>query len=210
MKTEDFIAALAADTTPSVAPGVRMLRSLPLALALSFAAFLLFWHTRPDLAEALTSPALYKTALPLALSLAALWLVRGMSRPEARLGAQGALLAVLLAGMAGLLAYALAVTTMPETRAILDTPDYTNCLISVPALASLPLGAALWSLKAGAPRHPGWAGAAAGLTAGGEAAAIYSLHCPHDALMYFFPAYGVAMAVVTLIGAVIGARFLRW
>lgn len=210
MKTDELIAALAADTTPRSAPGTRLARALPLGLAASLGAFLAFWHTRPDLAEVLTSPVVYKTALPLILSLAALWLARGMARPEARLRAQSALLIVLLAGMAGLLAYALSVTTMPETRAILDTPDYRNCLISVPALAVLPLGAVLWSLRAGAPRRPALAGAVAGLAAGGASAAIYSLHCPHDALMYFFPAYGTAMAIVTLAGAVIGARLLRW
>ena len=210
MKTDDLIAAMAADTTPIAGPGTRLARSLPVTLAAMLGALLLFWGTRPAVLEALASPALYKTALPAVLSLAALWLARGMARPEARLGAPGGLMGGLLAGLALLLAYALATTTLPETRAILDTPDYTNCLISVPLLAAPPLSAALWSLKAGAPRHPGWAGAAAGLVAGGAGAAIYSLHCPHDELMYFFPAYGLSMAMVTLAGALIGARLLRW
>jgi hypothetical protein len=119
-------------------------------------------------------------------------------------------MAVLLAGLGLLLAYGLATTSMARIGEILDTPDYLNCLISVPALSALPLAGTLWALRAGAPLRPGLAGAAAGLVAGGAAAAIYSLHCPHDNIMYFFPAYGIAMAMVTLAGGLIGARVLRW
>ncbi|MCB1395992.1 MAG: DUF1109 family protein, partial [Rhodobacteraceae bacterium] len=38
----------------------------------------------------------------------------------------------------------------------------------------------------------------------------YSLHCPHDALMYFMGAYVTAMAIVVAAGALLGARLLRW
>ena len=210
MKTEDLIAALAADTTPEPAPARRMARALPSALLVSAAALVLLWHTRPDLAQALTSASVYKTLVPLVLALAALWLAQALSRPAARLTAQTALIGLLLAGLAAALAYGLATTPMQEIGALLDTPDFTNCLISVPILAALPLGAALWSLRAGAPGHPGRAGAAAGLIAGGCAAAIYSLHCPHDALMYVIPAYVTAMGAVTLCGALLGRRLLRW
>ena len=41
-------------------------------------------------------------------------------------------------------------------------------------------------------------------------AAIYSLHCPHDPVIYFFTGYGIAIGAVTLAGAALGARFLRW
>ncbi|MCW1404195.1 DUF1109 domain-containing protein [Pararhodobacter zhoushanensis] len=210
MKTEELIAALAADTTPGPAPARRMARALPPALLVSGLALVTLWHTRPDLAQVLASPTVYKTLVPAVLALAALWLAQGLSRPDARVTAQRALMGVLLAGLAALLVYALATTPMAEVAEILDTRDFSNCLISVPVLAALPLAGALWALRAGAPRSPGWAGAAAGLVAGGSAAAIYSLHCPHDPLMYFFPAYGSAMAIVTAAGAVIGRRLLRW
>ncbi|MBN8290722.1 DUF1109 family protein [Rhodobacter sp. NTK016B] len=210
MKTDALIAALAADTTPRPSPGARMMRVLPLAVALSLAALLAGWHVRPDLAATLSSVAVYKTAVPVALALSALWLARGLARPEARARREWALIGVLIAALALALVWGLAVTPAARIAEILDTPDYTNCLISVPTLAALPLAASLWALRAGAPLHPARAGAAAGLIAGGAGAAIYSLHCPHDHLMYFFPAYGVAMAAVTLAGALIGALLLRW
>ncbi len=210
MKTDALIAALAADTTPRASPGARMVRVLPLAVALSLTVLLTGWHVRADLASALGSVAVYKTAVPLTLALSALWLARGLARPEARAGREWALIGVLMAGLALALVWGLAVTPVPRIAEILDTPDYANCLISVPVLAALPLAGALWALRAGATLHPAKSGAAAGLIAGGAAAAIYSLHCPHDHLMYFFPAYGVAMAGVTLAGALLGARLLRW
>lgn len=210
MRTDELIAALAADTTPRAAPGTRLARLLPLALAVSAALLIAFWQVRPDLAAALGSLTIYKTLVPATLALAALALVRALARPEARVRAEGTVLAVLLAGLAVALGYGLGTNTPAEIYQILDTRDFENCLVSVPVLAALPLAAALWALKAGAPRHPAVAGAVAGLLAGGIGAAIYSLHCPHDPLMYFFPAYGTAMLIVVAAGALIGAKVLRW
>ncbi|WP_334192573.1 DUF1109 domain-containing protein [Pararhodobacter sp.] len=210
MKTDALIAALAADTTPRVAPGARLARVLPVAFVVSGLMLVAFWHVRPDLAQALTSAPVYKTLVPMVLALAALWLARGMARPEAPVGAEAALVGVLGLGMLAALVYGLSTNSLSEIGALLDTRDFENCLVSVPVLAALPLGGALWALKAGAPRHPALAGAAAGLLAGGLGAAVYSLHCPHDPLMYFLPAYGGAMLIVVALGAVIGGRVLRW
>ncbi|MCA0202765.1 MAG: DUF1109 domain-containing protein [Proteobacteria bacterium] len=210
MKTDALIAALAADTTPRVAPGARLARVLPVAFVVSGLMLVAFWHVRPDLAQALTSAPVYKTLVPMVLALAALWLARGMARPEARVGAEAALVGVLGLGMLAALVYGLSTNSLSEIGALLDTRDFENCLVSVPVLAALPLGGALWALKAGAPRNPALAGAAAGLLAGGLGAAVYSLHCPHDPLMYFLPAYGGAMLIVVALGALIGGRVLRW
>lgn len=210
MKTDALIAALAADTTPRVAPSARLARVLPVAFVVSGLMLVAFWHVRPDLAQALTSAPVYKTLVPMVLALAALWLARGMARPEARVGAEAALVGVLGLGMLAALVYGLSTSSLSEIGALLDTRDFENCLVSVPVLAALPLGGALWALKAGAPRSPALAGAAAGLLAGGLGAAVYSLHCPHDPLMYFLPAYGGAMLIVVALGAVIGGRVLRW
>lgn len=210
MKTDELIAALAADTTPRAGPDTRLTRALPPALAVSVVLLAAFWHVRPDLGAALTSAPVYKTLVPAALALVALWLARGLCRPEAQVRREGTALTVLLAGLVVTLGIGLATTPPTRIAAILDTPDLVNCLVSVPTLAALPLAATLWALRSGAPRRPAGAGAVAGLIAGGAAAAIYSLHCPHDALMYFYPAYGLAMAAVVIAGALIGARVLRW
>jgi hypothetical protein len=210
MKTDDLIAALSADTTPQTPPAGRLARTLPFALVLPFLAVVLFWQVRPDLAQALTSYAVYKTLVPSVLSLAALWLAMQLTRPEARARTQAAVLGAVLIALAATLAYGLATSSRADIAMQMDKPEYINCLISVPFLSLLPLAAMVWAMRAGAPRHPVLAGALAGLVAGGIGAAAYSLHCPHDALMYFFAGYGVAIAMVSAAGAVIGWKALRW
>jgi hypothetical protein len=94
--------------------------------------------------------------------------------------------------------------------ASLGKPTLVTCLTTVPSLAIPLLAAVLWALSAGAPLRPGRAGAAAGLAAGALAAALYSLYCDQDEALFVLPAYGVAVLLVTLVGALAGARLLRW
>lgn len=210
MKTEDLIAALAADTAPRSGMPDRLRRAFLPALIAAAAAFLLLWGLRADLSGALASAALLKTLLPLALAATGLWLAHGLARPEARPRAQAA--AVL--GAAGLalagLAAALAQGGLAGLAAALSTSSLWVCLGSVPTLAVLPLAALLWALTAGATLHPARAGATAGLTAGAAAATLYSLYCTEDAALFWLPAYGAAIGLVTLSGALAGARLLRW
>jgi hypothetical protein len=50
----------------------------------------------------------------------------------------------------------------------------------------------------------------AGLAGGGLGAAVYALHCIEDNPMFFVTWYGVAIAGVTVVSALIGSRILRW
>ncbi|MCB1405678.1 MAG: DUF1109 domain-containing protein [Rhodobacteraceae bacterium] len=210
MKTDDLIAALAADNTPRPTPGARMAQALPVALLLSLVALVLLWRVRPDLAAALGSAAAVKTIVPVLLTLVALWLARGMTRPEARARAQWALVAVMV--LAGGLALAQGIATQGFAGLIgaLDTPNLITCLVSIPVLSALPLAASFWAMKSGAPANPRLAGVAAGLLAGAGGTAIYSLHCPEDSLLFCLPAYGGTMLIVVAAGALLGPRLLRW
>jgi hypothetical protein len=51
---------------------------------------------------------------------------------------------------------------------------------------------------------------AAGLLAGGMGAALYAMHCPDDSPLFVATWYGLAIAVVATLGAVLGSRVLRW
>jgi hypothetical protein len=210
MKTDDLIAALSADTLPRMTVGQRLLRALPAAFAVSLAALLAFWGLRADLWQALSSAAALKTLVPLILAVLAGALGIGLARPEARpvasAGAVAALVAILLAAFATALADETSMGLGPS----LAKPSLAICLASVPALAVPLLAAALWALSAGAPLHPARAGAAAGLATGALAAALYSLYCDQDVMLFVLPAYGAAVTLVTLAGALAGARVLRW
>ncbi|HUI21148.1 MAG TPA: NrsF family protein, partial [Methylocella sp.] len=58
--------------------------------------------------------------------------------------------------------------------------------------------------------RPALAGAAAGLLAGAIGAAFYATHCPDDSPLFVATWYTLAIAFVTAIGAIAGARLLRW
>jgi hypothetical protein len=78
-------------------------------------------------------------------------------------------------------------------------------LLSLPVLAG-----ALFALRAGAPTRPRTSGAMAGLLAGGVAAALYTLHCPENSLLFIAAWHVPAVALVSLLGAAVAPRLLRW
>ncbi|MEX2741320.1 NrsF family protein [Rhizobium mongolense] len=65
-------------------------------------------------------------------------------------------------------------------------------------------------MKNGAAERPSLAGAAAGLAAGGIAAALYAWHCTDDSPLFLAVWYTTAIAAVTATGALIGSRYLTW
>jgi len=210
MRTDDLIAALAADTTPPPRPGRRLGLGLAAAMALSVLAFALVWGPRPGLAQVLAGPLVAKTLVPAALAVLALALAAVLIRPAARPGLPAWALGLALAGLVAWLGLALAQGGRAGLAMALAKPDLWVCLVSVPILSAAPLAAALWALAAGAPTRPALTGAVAGLAAGGLGTALYSLFCVVDMALFVLPAYGAAMLCVALAGALAGARALRW
>lgn len=210
MRTDEFISALAADTTPGPRPERRLALGLAPALLAALAMLLVFWGPRADLAAALTGASLAKTLAPLAVAASALWLAAELCRPEAAPRRQRAALTGLGAVAAAVFGVALWQGGAAALATEMGRSSLWTCLRSVPALALVPLGAVVWALRAGAPARPVRAGAVAGLAAGGFGAAVYSLYCDQDALLFFLPAYAAGIGLVALAGAVLGARLLRW
>jgi hypothetical protein len=89
--------------------------------------------------------------------------------------------------------------------------NYAATCVMVITLISLPILAALFFvLRQGAPSSPTTAGATAGLLAAAFGAAVYALHCPNDSPLYLAIWYMAAIGIVTLIGAIMGHKMLRW
>lgn len=211
MTTDELIRRLAAEgAAPRVAP---IPRRLALALGPALAALALgvggALGVRPDLpGYALTEPGLLKFLGAAGAAAAGIALAAALARPDpARRGWAPALglLAAVLAGAAALVATA--ETTAPLAAAARGALD---CVWPVPLLAAPPLAAGLLALRAGAPRRPALAGAAAGLAAGALAAIAYALWCPADDPVLVAIGYGAALALTTAAGALIGARALAW
>lgn len=85
-----------------------------------------------------------------------------------------------------------------------------TCTEKIFLLALLPLGASLVALRSGAPTRPAVAGAAAGLLAGGLAAAAFAMACPMDNPGLVVVGYGAAILLISALGAVAGHRLLAW
>jgi hypothetical protein len=76
---------------------------------------------------------------------------------------------------------------------------------------SLPLlVASLIGLRHGAPTRPAVAGAIAGLVSAGLAATLYASHCTDDSPLFVMTWYTIAAALVAVVGALLGARVLRY
>lgn len=209
MKTDDLIAALAADDRRLMPPG-RLLMWLGLLATL---LVLIFFFTaiglRPDVMHYLFQPlTLPKFIVPLITGLLALPLTLALSRPEGRphlallLLPAGALVAAVIAGM---------ITAPPgEWLRLILGQHVAFCMTMIPLMATPLLAALLIALRRGAGTRPRLEGALAGLCAGALSAALYAWHCPVDSPLYFSTWYTLATLLVTLAGAWLGPRLLHW
>jgi hypothetical protein len=94
--------------------------------------------------------------------------------------------------------------------ALIFGQTWRECPLLIAGL-SLPLLAILMRLFTGfAPQRPRLTGAVIGVTAGGTAAMLYSLHCPEMAMTFLLIWYSIGITVVGAIGALIGPGILRW
>jgi hypothetical protein len=210
MKTNDLVALLARDDRRDPSPASALLRTL-LPAGVASAVVLLCIGLRPDLGAAFQTPRFdMKLLLNLALWIAAMGLTLRLARPIDRAGIWPVLLwvipAILLAGVL------VELFTVPREQwwPVAHGRNSTWCLRIIPALALAPLMASLWVLRRAAPARPALAGAAAGLMCAGLAGSLYALHCPDDSPLFVAIWYVLATGVVTLAGALLGARLLRW
>ena len=211
MQTDDLIELLAKDAKVHARFGHVFAVALVIGLAVSAGLLLSTYGIRDNMVSAIETPrVLFKLGLTLLLAIASTRLAfligkPGLSLRSAALSLFWPLL-VLLAGIA------IELTVLPQDawETSLKGQHWAFCLVFVPTLAIAPLAALLYSVRQGAPENPGLAGAAAGLAAGGIAAAIYAWHCPDDSPLFVATWYTIAIAIVTAIGFLSGRRILRW
>jgi hypothetical protein len=211
MKTSTLVDLLASDQRREVAPGSLLLRALLPAGILSGVLMWLLIGVRPDLGDAFHTPRFdVKLMLNVALWLAATGLLLRLARPVDRTGIWPTLL--WLVPLALLTGVCIELFLLPREQwwAVAQGSNSTWCLRIIPSLALAPLVASLWVLRRAAPSRPALAGATAGLMCAGMAGTLYGLHCPDDSPLFVGIWYVLATAIVTLAGALCGARLLRW
>jgi hypothetical protein len=212
MQTEQLIADLARDLAApprGVRPlGIRLLVATLIAALTILLVIAFGLSVNPDLAHGLNPAIPFTLAAALVLAAGAFWTATTLGRPDANAHARWLLLPALILALG---VGAELVTWPPATwteRLMGSEPLICFALVS---LLSLPiLGAALFALRSGAPTRPGLSGAMAGLMAGGTTAALYTLHCPEDSLLFVVAWHVPAVALVAAIGALLAGKLLRW
>jgi len=213
MKTDDLIGLLSKEVTP-VERGAVM-RRFAAALALgalgSVVLMSVVFGVRHDLATVARTTIFWaKLAYPLAIAVGALLAVLRLGRPGARAGFSWALIALPFVAVWGA-SFLLLGRAAPDARWPLvlghtwRTCPFNILLLSVPTFV-----AAFWAVKSLAPTQLRLAGAAAGLLASAMATIAYCLHCPEMSPAFWGVWYALGMALPAGIGAMVGARWLRW
>ncbi len=213
MHTDQLIKVLAADGgAPRVDLRSRLAAATGVGIAISAIIFVVAMGPRPDIGSVLGEDPRFalKFVVTLALAASAAGLVFRLLRPGAVPGWWW--LALLMAPflLAAGVVYEIATIDAALWRPRMIGSNSVVCLIAVPGLALPVLVALMVAMRAGAPTRPALAGAVAGLIASGLGAALYAAHCTDDSPLFVAVWYGIAIAIVVAIGALIGARCLRW
>jgi hypothetical protein len=213
MKTDELIAALATNVEP--ADPRRFSRALTWLLAggVAVAAGLMLQEMglNPDLPAYLGRGMFWvKLGFGMAVAALALWGVVRMARPGRPVGLAARAWLVPIVALSSLGVVALWLAPAADRTALVFGATWRVCSFNI-ALLSLPmLLAGLVALRAAAPTQPARAGAAAGLLAGGAAAAVYALHCPELAAPFLAVWYVAGVLIPAAAGALLGRPVLRW
>lgn len=212
MKTSELINAISADSVAAPAPERALGLALAPALVVAGAFFVAAIGLRANLAAALgADPRVgFKIAFAGALAIVSGALALRLFRPDRSWRKALLLLAAPLAALVVAVVVELASVDPAQWSARLYGHNWRFCLIAVPLLGAAPFVATLAALRYGAPERPAAAGAAAGLFAGAIGATLYALHCPDDSPLFVAAWYMLAIAALTIAGALIGSRLLRW
>ena len=212
MNTDDLIASLGSELTPlrrgiltqSVATG------LGAGLAVTTLLFAMGWGIRSDPSSIPGDLFLLgKSLLPLAAGAIALPWLMAQARPAGRSRANRLIWAVPTI-LGALVLAALIIMPRDGWAMALQGKSVNTCLVSIPMLSAPILLGLLVALRRGAPEHPMRCGAVAGLTASAFAAAIYSLYCIESSPLFYGAWYGLAILLVTGVGAIAGRVALHW
>ena len=212
METEQLIRILAADNPRrSLSVGQVLSMALAAALPISLALFLSTLGVRPDVMLAMHNPFFdLKFVVTLSLMISAIAVSLHLSRPDAALGGWVGLLFVPIGIVAIGIGWEMMLPQRLPMIVRLVGSNSKTCLLAIPLLSLPLLAAALLALRHGATARPVVSGAFAGLLSAGLAATLYASHCPDDSPLFVATWYTLATLLVTAIGALAGARVLRF
>lgn len=213
MKTDDLIAVLARGVAPvdPHASRKRFQTALVWGVLGALVVMLSGYGVRHDLAQAAAAPMFWvKLAFPLAIAVPAVLLTLRLSRPGMPLGKTWMALPLPWLVIAGLAIATLANASPDERLPLVIGKTWLSCAFNIACVSAPVLVGMLWAVKGMAPTRPALAGACAGLASAAAGAVVYALHCPEMQAPFLAVWYMLGMLVTTAVGAVLGAKLLRW
>lgn len=211
MKTEELISALATDDTHAPAPGFALWRGIVISVPLAAALFFIVLGPRPDIGSALQTIRFdFKFVFALTVVLSTALVAVSFVSPAEKSKKKWWLLALAPLLLTVAIGFELMSTAPDQWYALWIGHNAVLCMVCIPLLSLMPLFVLLFALRSGAPSHPAYAGALAGLMAGGLGAMFYAAHCPDDSPLFVATWYVIALIMLSSLGAVLGSRILRW
>jgi hypothetical protein len=211
VKTDQLIDLLAKNVEPAERPhwARRMALTIVVGLIAAVLIVAIGIGVRPDIGVA-RMPVMLKAMFSAAAAAALLPLAVQLMKPGRPLGWRiGAVL--VFVGVCALATIVALMGEAPEERMqAWMGGGFPWCVVVVPILAAPTAAGLLWLMRSFAPTRLTLAGAAIGALSGGVGAMAYAMYCPVDSVAFVTTWYVVAIALCAALGAVVGARILRW
>lgn len=213
MRTDELIVALARaahPVRPLDRPSLRLARWTAATLPLTAAAAVVI-GLRADASSAITEPAFIAVAvatIATALISAASALV--LSVPGAERSAWQRVLPLLMGGLWALTLVVLLTGGGNPVQRLLLWPLHWLCVIEITALGIVPALALFTMLRRAAPLRRYWSAALATLASVAIGAAATQFLCPLDDPAHQLVGHLLPVAVLSMLGALAGHRFLNW
>jgi hypothetical protein len=211
VKTDQLIDALARGVEPAERPRWRMRLAITLLVGLVVAGLLVAigLGVRPDIGAA-RMPVMMKSMFAALCAVLLLPLAIQLMKPGRPLGWRIGAVGVFVGLCAIVVVTALMGEAPAERMDALMGGGMPWCVVLIPILAAPTAALLLWLMRAFAPTRLALTGAAIGGLAGGVGAMAYAMYCPTDSMAFVVTWYALGIGVSAALGAVIGARLLRW
>ena len=213
MNTDDFISLLASGVAPVDRNMVAKRFSIAMLAGFIGATLLVIaiMGVRPDLGQAMAEPIFWaRIAFPLCLMIGALSMVGRLARPGIASGPGKILIIAAVFSVWVASIYVLLVSPPDDRVAIMLGETWKVCVLNITLLSVPGFVAVFWALKGLAPTNLRLSGACGGLLAGSMATIAYSFRCPEMQIPFWGVWYLLGMLVPTVLGALLGRRWLRW
>jgi hypothetical protein len=211
VKTDQLIDVLARGVEAAEKPRGRFNLAITLlvglVVAVAFVAIGL--GVRPDIGAARV-PVMMKAMFSAVTAAVVLPLALQLMKPGRPLGWRIGAVMLFVALCAACVVIALMGEEPGERMAMWMGNGVPWCVVLIPVLAAPTATLLVWLMRAFAPTRLTLTGAAIGALSGGIGAMAYAMYCPVDSAAFVMTWYVLGIALSAAIGALAGAKFLRW